>query len=199
MTAETEYGWRVLREGVPGREWVTAWMDIDKFHRDALRHNKFTYGSPYRPVDQTFRNRFPDAAVANIRPRGEDRDEYVDLQNGGTRSLICTKEPLDHEALYRWELIPVSASAIGWYIMELAHAEEHPVELSMNGDRAALLFKNPRGIWQMSYFDERGPVGHDEGKDPGKLAYEAYLTGYRTWAPGIVDSMAESFEGLARG
>lgn len=187
MSDATEYGWKILRDGVPGREWITAWMDIDKFHRDAIRHNKFMYGSPYRPLGHAFMKDRPEATVANLKGKG--------------RSLVLTKEPLDHDALYRWELIPVSPDAIGWYILELANAEKNPVELSKDGDKAAMLFKNPRGIWQLSYFDERGPVGHQEGEDPGKLVYEAYVTGYRTWAPGIVDALSVSFEGLraARG
>lgn len=184
MSAETDYGWGVLRAGVPGREWVTAWMDLPKEHRDALRRMQFTYGSPYRPLPYGFITEMPfEVAVAEIR--------------GGTRSLIVSSQALSTETMRRYELIPVSHRTIGQYILDLAAEERHPVELTSDGTRAALLFMNPRRKWQMSYFDERGPVGHDEG-DPVELAADAYRSGYRTWAPGIVDSMAENFEGLRR-
>lgn len=61
-------------------------------------------------------------------------------------------------------------------------------------DRVALLFKNPRGSWQLSYFDRRGPAGHDEGDDPVTLVYEAMSTGYRRWASGTLDRWAPSFD-----
>lgn len=199
MSSATDYGWAVLEAGVPGKDWVTAWMTLDKFHRDAVRHNKFMYGSPSRPVPERFQDENPRAVVAHIRAYARERDdEEITEEARGARSLILTPEPLDHQVLQRYELIPVSADAIGWYILELANAEKHPVELATKDGAAALLFKNPRGLWQISYFDRIGPVGHQEGMDPGKLAYEAYLTGYRRWSPGAVDMLSATFEGLRR-
>jgi hypothetical protein len=110
------------------------------------------YVSPTRPL---YPKHFPDDAVVNVEIDGEQ----VGL-------------------LYTNELLPVSdvevhrllAPPDAWKdaLAKLAEFRGKPVELAVDlrkGEREVyLLFRNPRGIWQLSNFDSRGPIGHAEGK-----------------------------------
>ena len=56
-----------------------------------------------------------------------------------------------------------------------------------------LLFKNPRGIWQLSRFTpELGPVGHQEGT-PAELTKDAMF--YRPDDGGYIDDLMEALKG----
>ena len=190
MSSETDYGWGVVRAG-KDKFWSDAWMEMSKEDLDHVKPMKFEYGSPYRPLGRTA---VPGAESYHV--------------GRGTRSFVFAKEPLGIEAVYRYELVPVSSQAIGQYIIDLAAAEKKPVELQgKTGVHAAVLFKNPRGKWQLSFFDQQGPSGHREARtdvapelanmlkpNAAYLVYEAWLEGYRTFAPGMVDSMAENFD-----
>jgi hypothetical protein len=120
-----------------------------------------------------------------------------------TASLLFTKETLSLEQIYRLELVPYFGKTRGLYIMQLANALKTPVELAYVREvsdgmmRVAVLFKNPRGKWQMSYFTEGlGPTSHNESGDkPEDLVEEAYTSGYQNFSPGLLDSMSETFEG----
>lgn len=192
MSSETDYGWRVVRAGLD-KFWLDAWFALSKETLTHVRSLKFEYGSPYRPIP-----------ITSKLPAGV---EVYHIKEG-TRSLVFSAVPLDVESIYQHELVPISSQAIGQYIIALAAAEKKPVEMQdESGVRAVVLFMNPRRRWQMSHFDQRGPSGHEEADrdvtpeqanlirpNAAQLVYEAWTSGYRTFAPGMVDAMAEGFD-----
>jgi hypothetical protein len=89
---------------------------------------------------------------------------------------------------------------MGRFIFDYAKAlNVFPVELSrtdrQGNTHAVALFKNPRHLWQLSYFDEDGASGHEENEDrPDELLGAAWQSGYRAFTPGVVDAMSENFK-----
>lgn len=180
--AMLDYIERVLANGV-AKEWVLGYMrELEKGQRAAVRADGFqhTYGSPYRPLP-TRAELGVGALVVHIR--------------GGTRSYVFTKVPLALDVLYRYELVPASAQEAAQVALDYFKAVGRPVELAFyTGDtRVAHLFKNPRRKWQMSYFDAKGPVSHEEG-EPLELVRGAYSIGYRKPSDGLLDAMALDFD-----
>lgn len=106
------------------------------------------YVNPTQPL---YPKDHPDHAVVNVVIEGQDV------------GLLYTNEllPVSDVAEYRL-LAPPDA----WKdaLAKLAEHRGRPVELAVDlrkGEQEIyLLFKNPRGIWQLSNFDRRGPVGH---------------------------------------
>ena len=189
MKAILEYVEGVLRNGL-GREWGNALVQIPKEQRAnspfTSKTHPHLYASPYRPL-----------------PIGSGLEESgaVVFVIQGARGLIATPKPLSMERIYRLELVPFPGRTTGALILDLAKARGHPVELmhTKSMTQGALLFKNPRGKWQMSYFEAGvGPTGHEENDLPEELAAGAHGAGYRTWAPGFVDSLMEGLRGIGR-
>lgn len=178
MPDAVEYGALALEHGPGGgslRAWLKAAIDARMaWRRDGGRFDEeYFYGGL----------RAPPGMVA--------------LPGLAGRFVVVTPQPMVLHAMVDYELAPIDGVTGGLLALELSGETRLPVELaSVTSDepRAAALFRNPRGLWQVSYFDSRGPVGHEEtAGEPFKLLGEAVSRGYRRWAPGVVDSMARSW------
>lgn len=170
-----DYAQRVLAQGYE-RAWHNWFLDAPK----AVRAGRpYVYGSPYRPTVHII-----DANVAAVA--------------GGMRALVFMARPLTLEELEQHDLIPINDIAIGTLILDTAKAANRAVELAhADGVRVALLFKNPRGVWQLSYFEDGvGPTGHMESADPVMLAAGAWRSGFRRFTSGMVDDIVGSLGGL---
>ncbi|MDO8632774.1 MAG: ParB/Srx family N-terminal domain-containing protein, partial [Phycisphaerales bacterium] len=175
---------RINRASSPLEEPFSAELrEVRKQLPKDLRDRAFTYASYFRPLSSSVVSDLPVLVVS---------------VPGKPWSVLVADRALTLEELYRFELTPLF-EAQGQFIIDFAAALQKPVELvdvkRAAGYSAAVLFKNPRGLWQMSYFDETGPFGHDESEaKPEKLVYEAWQRGYRVFRPGTVDEWAPNFD-----
>ena len=167
----------LLKHGVPPADWLFASMRGAP--TKGFEHLPFVYISGYRPVPVGWADKFPP-------------DTVVQVSMEGTRGVIRAASPLDPAVIARLELTPVRAGSIGaffWATLSNGRA----LELSKDyGERARLIFKNPRGIWQSSEFVvDVGPTGHTEAPRPEELVWEAFAAGYRDANTGAVDAIME--------
>ena len=118
----------------------------------------------------------------------------VQVGAGGTRGVIRAPSALDPGIIQQLELTPVRPKSIGALLWSLSDGKT--LELSqLGGERAALIFRNPRRIWQASWFEYGiGPTGHIEADNPESLAWEAFGAGYKFIGSGAVDAIMESLE-----
>ena len=172
------YAARVIEAGVP-REWLTFIFDIPLERRPDFRNRPYVYGSPYRPLPPGAPLHPFDAVWATI--------------HSGRHSIIATKVPIDSSVLEAFDLVPVNQGAVGALVVATAGT---PIELAhSNGEEAALIFLNPRRIWQLSFFTANiGPTGHAEAGNPYELAAQAVSMGYRRYASGVVDAIMETVQ-----
>lgn len=183
MSAGTDWGEQIVRAGgINLVEYQRDWMSLPRETRDAIRHFAYPYASPYRPL----------AAGAKL---GQPF-EHVAVR-GGTRGIVLTASPLDIETIARFELIPVGSRPMGTFILDVSRARgDRNLELlHEDGERVAALFRNPRGIWQLSYFEARiGPTGHLESTEevPTELVWPAFAAKFRTFTQGAVDAIMET-------
>jgi hypothetical protein len=177
--AAIDYAQSAIQNGheKPWLNWILFDSKVSRAQREA---HPFIYGSPYRPSPRVS----GDVLIAPVA--------------GGAKAVVFSAKELSLDEVMQAELIPL-AGTMGTFIVATAQAMRQPVELAhRDGDKAALIFRNPRGIWQLSHFvDGVGPTGHIEGDDPAKLAYEAWLIGYRTLAQGMVDAIVGNLSGLS--
>jgi len=167
----------LLKHGVPPADWLFASMRGAP--TKGFEHLPFVYISGYRPVPVGWADKFPP-------------DTVVQVSMEGTRGVIRAASPLDPAVIARLELTPVRAGSIGaffWATLSNGRA----LELSKDyGERARLIFKNPRGIWQSSEFVvDVGPTGHTEAPRPEELVWDAFAAGYRDANTGAVDAIME--------
>lgn len=199
MSDATDYGVRILRDPPDfGRNGFDLMGDMLKAPAHLQEDKKFwreayTYLSPNRPI----------ASIAGAKAFGEFR--YLGR-------WLFTEEPLSIEVVAQFELVPnFTHGTRGLYIIALANSMKTPVELANESmidehTRVAMLFKNPRGKWQLSFFEAGvGPIGHEEGETgksekydwmantPENMVERAYSHGYRYFYPGTLDSIAETF------
>lgn len=186
---EIDYGISMLRNPLDFKRWGIFHLQLPKPYPPELKQFQFTYVSPYRPI---VGSQFLDWGVSGV---------FIIPVHNHTASLVLTHEPLPLDRVWRYELSPYFGKTRGHYIMQLAVALGTHVELVRQGARwdapieVAVLFKNPRRKWQMSYFvQDLGPTGHNEATDdPERLVEEAYTSGFRAFSPGILDDIAPSF------
>lgn len=107
---------------------------------------------------------------------------------------LASYGPISSDDVVRYELEPVGR-ALARFAIDGSAQLGIPLELStdemtLETTRAAVLFRNPRGVWQLSYFDRLGPVGHQE-HDPEEMVLDAIRAGYRWVSPGVVDVITD--------
>ena len=186
---EIDQGRRLIEQGLTeldSLDWIIG-PNRKRVQRPTSKDFQWTYASYYRPLMHL--------VARGVIPDG------MEFEIGGVEgkhwSLVYTKEPLPIDAILRLELSPLY-NAMGRFIYDYANAQNRPVELGRvlpNGTtQAIVLFKNPRGLWQISTFEEGvGPIGHDEQADnPWEMVREAWINGFRRWVPGAVDSIMET-------
>lgn len=206
MNSAIEYARRLLRDPPDfdrgAFDLVDDMLEADAQQKLDVRLWKnelapFVYLSAYRPF-----------SLVGAHPENYGIARLFTLPVKGRYAWLFTSSLLPIDLVERWELTPHFLNDTrGGYILQVFDAMKMPVELSLLDvnytTHAALLFKNPRGIWQMSYFVEGlGPTGHTEAHEgqgifnmsPARLCEEAYSLGYKTISPGVVDSIAETFE-----
>lgn len=138
---------------------------------DATR--AYLYYSPFRPLSQ-----------------------YVAQSVGGVALLprwLASHEVLTPNQVVSFDLLP-EGRAQARFAIDGARQLDIPLELSTDemteeDTGAAVLFLNPRKIWQLSYFNRVGPSGHDE-HDPVEMVFSAIRSGYRWVTPGVVDALS---------
>jgi len=144
----------------------------------------YTYVSTSRPL---YQKSHPDHAVVNVE---------ID---GHMVGILYTNELLSISDVIEYRLL-VPPEAWKDALAKLAELRRRPVEVVVDlrkGEQEIyLLFRNPIGVWQLSDFDLRGPVGHVEGK----TALDAIRNGLhsRQYAgfkvdPGLLDGWALNF------
>lgn len=190
---EIRYGRDLIAQGTTALDEPFATLKL-KVTKPTDKSFAWSYASYYRPLMH--------AVAKNVIASTDFEIAYIEAKPQW--SVVYTKSPLTPHEVYALELSPLW-KAMGRFIWDFARAQNTPVELGRimpNGDtHAAAVFKNPRGLWQISFFDENGPFGHDEQADkPWDLIERAWVQGYRRWSPGLVDMLAENFnpELLAR-
>jgi hypothetical protein len=179
MSTGTAWGETVLTWKQPLSIMLTATIPKDTRKHWTDNGYKYTYWSGYRPLSFWFK--LPGTETFST----------------ATTGLVVSKELLSLDDIAKYELQPFGQQTMGLYILELAKALKLHVELVKELGteyRVALLFKNPRGKWQLSHFDATGPTGHEESDDPAELAYDAYVQGYRRFGRGLLDDMALEFD-----
>lgn len=162
-------------------------------------HNRARFRAAWKDLPFVYISALRPLALVSSEDLGGSGLEFVDA-DGGTKTLVFSRSPLSLERLDDYELIPFTTMTVGRYIIDHAATEGVPVELTQQPRpgsqtvKAALLFRNPRGLWQLSYFEEGvGPVGHEEtNKDPSSLVGGAWLLGYRDFTPGVVDAIMDT-------
>ena len=147
---------------------------------------KYTYFSFNRPIMISA----ADLGVGKVQAGSFD---------GGRKSVFYTDQPVPLKALASYELSPQHGGSLAQMILGYTKATgktlEFYKELDNHKVHAAAVFKNPRGKWQASYFDERGPFTHSEHDTPQKAIQD--VTGSMKFVklmPGIVDMMAPNFD-----
>lgn len=163
------------------------------------KERRYVYLSPKRPLTVLKASDFKVDEIGYFTPEGKGY------------SWLFTNEPLALEEIYRFELAPhFTHGTRGLMAIQMAAMAGTALELAMRPEmdrpaRVAVLFRNPRRIWQMSYFEEGvGPVGHDEAtlersedditkSAPEDLAEGALRQGYRIFSPGLLDNLTETF------
>ena len=191
------------------REWLdlifTLHKEIPPHRKAELRESwddfKYVYLSHRRPLEMV--------RAKDLGATGEVRF-FNCFAN--TKTLVFSREPLPVDRLDAYELLPFTARTMGRYIIDYAAEIGTPVELKRRDpprtgprprgadrdrERAVVLFKNPRGAWQLSDFTEGlGPTGHQEerGDDPAQMVGEAWQSGYRDFSPGIIDAIMSTVD-----
>lgn len=152
-----------------------------KVRKEGLPRPYYFYVSIYRPLTWS----------------GWDKDleEPVYVHHTPSRSFVGTRKPIPLSEVRRLELVPYDQRTKAQVVIDFATEQGVPVEITSEDDRStALLFKNPRGKWQLSFFElEIGPVGHLEGENPVELVADA-IGRHCRWTPGRVEAIVASLK-----
>lgn len=113
-------------------------------------------------------------------------------------TAIRTTCPIPPEKLAEYRLRPLRES-LAAMLIDLCNALGTPVELvRYEGVHifVAVLHRSAKvkGQWQLSFFDEKGPFSDWTEQDPIRMVWDAYVIGYREYAPGTLDAMSRSFD-----
>ena len=147
-------------------------------------------------------DRRPFAVISYVRRHGfGDETESAVLNvdvKGRPVGMVYRKQPLPLDVIESYELrVPFDAWKLA--LADLAAARRKPVELGVverNGEPAVyLVFKNPRGVWQVSHFSEAGPTGHFEADDVHEAVKQGISDNLRQVRldPGLLDEWAPNF------
>jgi hypothetical protein len=122
-----------------------------------------------------------------------DLDGPIHVHNTERIGIVGTYKPIPVDRLRKLDLYPFDQYTKARVAIDYAAKQGVPVELTNdNDDGTIVLFKNPRGKWQLSHFTmDVGPTGHIEGEDPVELLAEG-LGGYCRWTPGRIDAIVSS-------
>lgn len=201
LLGEVEYA---FAHPIPFETWM--FLQFDKRAREVWKDRlglsskeySYTYLSLYRPLTIVQREFDRAAGAGNVAIFNVDapREKGGSLRPTG---VVWSKVPLPMDVIESYEL---SVPAEHWH-RALAQAilatPRGTVEIGVGArtDRPELyvIFKNPRGLWQVSYFDQRGPTGHFDHEDLTTAIRETLgsKTGLQI-VNGVLDDWAQDFD-----
>lgn len=164
----------------PLRDFRRDYFDFVEAVREAgfSLTNDYVYESPLRPLSPYVL-------------RDKDIGRYAIVRE----RYLASEHPLEPSDVVRLELQPATL-ALADFAWRGAEQIGIPLELSTDpmtdeNTRAAVIFRAPRGHWQLSWWDIHGPSGHRESDDPVQLAGEALAAKYKYVSPGIIDTLTD--------
>jgi hypothetical protein len=164
------------------------------------------FDGDWTKVGKALREHFPGASLVDANLYFSRLRPLFGLRIPGLVPLFdrwgASLEPLTPAEVVKFELVPVGR-AMGWFMFDCGIAlkktlEYTKVAMPEDGFDARVVFLNPRGVWQSSWFEDGvGPTGHNENDDPVTLLTEVWRDGFRHWAPGAIDMIGERLSDVA--